>query len=123
MWPSLYCCSPSSGLARSWRQSNTRHLTRLSASSPVETSVEPLMEMHLRVFHRRLVGAGVVEALLVERAPAAVQALADLVVLDRGLYVSGLLRVDEVALEEHDLLGIVELHHVGGARRRARDQM
>src|SRR5687767_4479577 len=117
MCPSRYCCSPRSGLARSWRQSKTRQRGRFCSNSPVETSVEPLMEMNLRLFHRRLVRAGVVETLLVERAPAAVQAQADLVVLDRGLDVSGLLRLDELALEEHDLLGIVELDHVGGARR------
>src|SRR5688572_14736420 len=121
MWPLRYCCSPSAGWARSWRQSKTRHLTRLAASSPVETSVEPLMEMHLRVFHRRLVGAGVVLTRLVERPAAAVEAPADLVVLERGLDVGSLLRLDEFALEQRDLLGVVELDDVGGARRRARD--
>ena len=68
--------------------------------SASELAVQPLVEVHLGVFHRRLVGAGVVEALLVERAAAAVQALADLVVLDRGLDVRRLLRLDELALEE-----------------------
>src|SRR5688572_11391638 len=102
---SRYWFSPSSGLARSCRQSNSRHAPRLRLNSSVETRVEPLMEMHLRVFHRRLVGPGVVRPLLVERAPAAVQALADLVVLDRRLYVGRLLRLDELALEERDLLG------------------
>src|SRR5687768_5375877 len=123
MWPSLYCCSPRSGLARSWRQSKTRHFWKLAARSPVETSVEPFMKMHLRIFHWRLVRAGVVEALLVEGAPPAVQAQADLVVLDRGLDVCGLLRVDELALEERDLLGVVKLDHVGGASGRAWDQV
>ena len=81
-----------------------------------QLAVQPLVEVHLGVFHRRLVGAGVVLALLVERAAAAVEALADLVVLDRGLDVRRLLRLDELALEEDDLLGVVELDHVGGAR-------
>src|SRR5258706_617259 len=102
MWPSRYCCSPRSGCARSWRQSNTRQFG-CPASCSVETrvvyvlepqlAVQPLVEMHLGVFHRRLVGAGVVEALLVQRAPAAVQTRADLVVLDRGLHVGRLLRL------------------------------
>src|SRR5688572_29150133 len=123
MWPSRYWCSPSSGLAKSWRQSNTRHLAKFAASSAVDTSVEPFMEVDLRVFHRRLVRAGVIQPLLVERAPAAVQALADLVVLERGLDVGRLLRVDELALEQHDFLGVVELDDVGGAGRRARDEV
>src|SRR6185503_18824324 len=82
-WPSRYCCSPSAGLARSCRQSKTRQWARFFSTSSVETSVEPFMEVDLRVFHRRLVRAGVVEPLLVERAAAAVEALADLVILER----------------------------------------
>src|SRR5207245_2337321 len=44
------------------------------------------------------------------------------VVLDRGLDVRSLLRLDELALEKRDFLGVVELDDVGGTRRRARDQ-
>src|SRR5688500_13189213 len=95
---SRYWLSPSSGLARSCRQSSSRHAPRLRLNSSVETRVEPLMEMHLRVLHRRLVGSGIVRPLLVERAPAAVQALADFVVLDRRLDVGRLLRAHELAL-------------------------
>src|SRR5438876_8906502 len=116
---SRYCCSPNSGLARSWRQSKTRH-SGCAASSSVETSVfkrpsylqpapQPLVKVHHRVLHRRVVGAGIVEALLPERPAAAVQAAADLVVLERSLGVGSLLRLDEFALEMDDLLRVVEL--------------
>ena len=42
---------------------------------------------------------------------------ADLLVLARGLVVRLLLGLDELALEEGDLLGIVELDHVARASR------
>src|SRR5688500_10601803 len=45
------------------------------APSAAEPPVQPLVKMHLGVLHRRLVRTGVVEALLVERAAAAVEAL------------------------------------------------
>src|SRR5213075_2388949 len=101
-----------SGFARSWRQSKMRHCPRWAASSAVETRVvltaktrvQPLVEVHFRVFHRRLVGPGVVEARLVERAAAAIELVADHVVLDRRLGVGRLLRFDELALEEGDFL-------------------
>src|SRR5438105_4100081 len=85
--------------------------------------MQPLVEVHLGIFHRRLVRTGIVQSFLVQRAPAAVHALAQDVVLDRGLRVRRLLRLDELALEQRDLLGIVELHHVGRAPRRTRDQV
>src|SRR5689334_21702343 len=98
MCDSRYCCSPSFGFARSWRQSKMRHSPRWVSSSVVETSVvlasksrvQPLVEVHLGVLHGRLVGTLVVEPALVQGAPAAVEPLADLVVLDRRLDVRGL---------------------------------
>ena len=48
----------------------------------------------------------------VERAAAGVHPLGDLVVLLRGLDVRRLLGLDELALEQRDLLGIVELDDV-----------
>jgi len=45
-------------------------------------------------------------------ATAGVHALADLVVLDAGFHVGGLLGLDEFALEGCDVLRVVELHHV-----------
>jgi hypothetical protein len=45
---------------------------------------------------------------------AGVHALGDLVVFDAGFHVGGLLRLDELALEGGDFLGVVELHHVHG---------
>src|SRR5678816_993158 len=130
MCDSRYCASPSSGLARSWRQSKRRHCPRCAARSAVETSVldakaavQVLVEVHLGIFHRRLVRAGVVLALLPERAAAAIEPLADLVVLERGLDVCRLLRLDELALEGDDFLGVIELDDVGGAGRRARDEV
>src|SRR5260221_13999984 len=124
---SRYCCSPSSGLARSWRQSNTRH-SGGAASSSVETSVfklpsylqpapQPLVKVHHRVLHRRLVGAGIIEALLPERPAAAVEPPADFVVFQSGFDVGRLLRLDELALKVHDFFRIVELDGVGGEFR------
>src|SRR5258708_39719866 len=69
------------------------------------------------VFHGGLVRTDFVLAALPQRAPAAVHALGDLVVLDRGFPVGGLLGFDELALEQDDVLGIVELDDVGGVRR------
>src|SRR3990172_2344386 len=128
MWPLPNSSRPQSGFIRSWRQSNTRHcapFARLPASSSVVTSVvwlmlfrrkadlpaQPFVEMHHRVLHRRLVGAGVVQALLPQRLAAAIDALADLVVLERSLVIRGLLRFAEFALARHDFLRGVELHH------------
>src|SRR5260221_11396326 len=103
MWDSRYWLSPQSGLARSCRQSNNRQGVGSLLSSSVETSMQPLVEVHFGVLHRRLAGAGVVQALLVKRAPDLLEALADLVVLDRRLGVGRLLRLDEVALEQGNL--------------------
>src|ERR1041385_8653927 len=129
MCASRYWRSPRSGCASSCRQSKMRQSPRCAASSAVETSVlnaklamQPFVEVQFGIFHGRLVGAGVVHALLVERAAAAIKPLADLIVLERGLDVGGLLRIDELALEARDFFRIVELDHVGGARRRAGNQ-
>src|SRR5262245_58694650 len=43
MWPWRYCSAPRSGLARSWRQSNTRQCGYWSASCCVDTSVVCMM--------------------------------------------------------------------------------
>ena len=48
----------------------------------------------------------------VQRAAAGVHALGDLVVLLRRLEVRRLLGLDELALEQRDLLGVVELDDV-----------
>jgi hypothetical protein len=75
------------------------------------------------VFHGALVGADLVLAALEQRQAAGVHALADLVVLDAGLHVGGLLGLDELALEGGDFLGVVELdevHRPGGADREQR---
>src|SRR3981081_1752520 len=97
---------------RSWRQSKIRQCARFCWSCSVETSVveligvfqvncsdpfslaaelavQPLVEVHFGIFHRRLVGSGVVESLLVQRAAPLVEAGADLVVLDGGLEAGG----------------------------------
>src|ERR1700761_3650888 len=72
----------------------------------------PLVELLHAVFHRALVGAALVLAAGHERAAAGVHSLGDLVVLDAGLHVGGLLRLDELALEGDDFLGVEELDHV-----------
>ena len=51
----------------------------------------------------------------------AVHAQRDLVVLDRGFPVGRLFGFDEFAFEQDYVLGIVELDHVGGRLRSARD--
>ena len=70
------------------------------------------MELLHAVFHRALVGAALVVAALHQGAPAGVHAQGDLVVLDAGFHVGGLLGLDELALEGVDLLGVVELDDV-----------
>src|SRR5919204_242240 len=101
MCASRYCRSPESGCARSWRQSKMRHSPRCAASSAVETKVlkakpamQPLVEVHFGVFHRRFVRTRVIEPLLPERAPPAIEALADFLVFERRLDIGGLLRLD-----------------------------
>ena len=70
------------------------------------------MEVLHAVFHRALVRPGLVVAALHQRLAPGVHAQRDLVILDTGLHVGGLLSRDEFALEGGDLLGVVELHHV-----------
>jgi hypothetical protein len=59
----------------------------------------PLVEVLHAVFHRALVRADLVVAALHQGLAAGVHAQGDLVVLDAGLHVGGLLRLDELALE------------------------
>ncbi len=82
----------------------------------------PLMEVLHAVFHRALVGAHLVVASVEQRPAPRIHALADLVVLDAGLHIGGLLGLDELALEGGDLLGVVELDHVERPRRADRVQ-
>ena len=79
------------------------------------------MELLHPVFHRRLVRPDLVSSRVVERAPARIHPFGDLVVLGCSFHVRGLLRVDELALEQSDVLGLVELHDVGGPLDTARE--
>ena len=74
------------------------------------------------VFHRRLVGPDLVLAGPVQRAPALVHALGDFVVLRGSFHIRGLFGLDELALEQCDVLGIVELDDIGRAVDGAREQ-
>ena len=58
----------------------------------------------------------------VKREAAGVHPLGDLVVLDRGFHVRRLLGLDELALEQRDVLGVVELDDVGRPVDAAGDQ-
>ena len=80
------------------------------------------MEVLHAVFHGALVGADLVVAALIQGPAAGVHALADLVVLDAGLHVGGLLRLHEFGLEGRDLFGVVELDHVQRPVHRQRVQ-
>src|SRR5690349_15681080 len=57
------------------------------------------------------------------RWAAAVHAALDVAVLDRRLEIGRLLGFDELALEQDDLFRVVELDHVGGELRRARNEV
>ena len=57
-------------------------------------------------------GPDLVASLRMQEPAAFVHALGDLVVLDGRLHVGGLLGLDELALEQRDLLGVVELDDV-----------
>ena len=57
-----------------------------------------------------------------KRAPARLHAFADFVVFGRGFQVRRLLGFDELALEQRDFLGIVELDDVGRPVHAVRDQ-
>ena len=80
------------------------------------------MKMHHAVFHRRLIGADLVIAALEQHAPSAVHTLRNDVVLMRGLEIGGSLGLDEIALEQGDFFRVIELHHIGGVLRRARNE-
>ena len=67
-------------------------------------------------------GADFVAAFTHQRVAATIHALADVVVLDRGFHVRGLLRLDELALEEGDVFRVVELDDVRRPVHVARDQ-
>ena len=75
------------------------------------------MEVLHAVFHRRLVRANLVGATLHQSQTARVHAFANFVVFDRGFHVGCTLRFDKLALEECDLLGIVELNYIEGFLR------
>src|SRR6185369_15643220 len=147
--PARYCASPQSGCESSWRTSisTSPGASRRSARSAVEISVvyiglrsagllatssargemrnqlaaQDLVEVLHSVFHRRLIRTLFAAAGAVERVAAGVHPLGNLVVFARSLQVRGLLGVYELAFEERDVLGIVELDDVGGAVYRARD--
>ena len=70
------------------------------------------MEVLHAIFHRRLVGTRLGKTAAQQRPPPAIHALGDVVVLDRGLHVRGLLGLDEFTLEGDDLLGVVKLDNV-----------
>src|SRR5690348_11549263 len=77
-----------------------RARARVSASSAQRQGAAiPLVEVPHAVLHRALVRAGLVVAALEQGLAAGVHAQGDLVVLDAGLEVRGLLRLDELALE------------------------
>ena len=81
------------------------------------------MEMLHAVFHRRLVGADLIDALLHQRPASGVHAQRDLVVFPGRFPVGGLFGVDEIAFEQHDLFRIIKLDDVGGDLRPARNQV
>src|SRR3954462_7237625 len=73
----------------------------MSADGPARAHrvAVPLVEVLHAVFHRALVRADFVLAALHQRQPAGVHAQRDLVVLDTGFHVRGLLGLDEPTLE------------------------
>ena len=64
------------------------------------------------VFHGALIGADFVVATLVQGLAAAIHALGNLVVLDAGFHVGGLLGLYELGLKCRDLFGVEKFHHV-----------
>src|SRR3546814_5867942 len=61
---------------------------------------------------RPLVWARFAYAALHQCTPPRVHAFADLVILVRGFHIGGALCLDELALEGHDFLGVIELDHI-----------
>ena len=88
----------------------------------VELAPEELVEVLHAVLHRRLVRTLVAAPLPVQGGAPGVDPQRDLVVLVSGFEVRSLLGFDELALEEGDLLRIIELDDVGCPVDRARDQ-
>ena len=81
------------------------------------------MEVLHAIFHRRLVWPDLIETLQHQGAPTGIHAQRDLVVFLRRFSVRSLLGGDELALEQHDFFGVIELDHVGGRLRPARNQV
>ena len=80
------------------------------------------MEVLHAVLHRALVGPGVVVTTQQQGLTTRVHALGNLVVLDHGLRVGGLLRLDELGLERHHLFRVEEFDQVQGLARALREQ-
>ncbi|KGX49629.1 hypothetical protein Y025_5569 [Burkholderia pseudomallei TSV32] len=101
---------------------NVARRTPPPRSDRAELPAQELVEVLHAVFHRALIRADLRFAALHQRAAAGVHAPCDLVVLDRGLHIGGALRLDELALEQRDFLGVVELDDVRRLLRAARNQ-
>src|SRR6478609_8758698 len=114
-----YAASPnSSGCARSWRTSTNAGSCKCAASASVSISVEKgtsesrkvlfhfaaieLVKMLHAIFHGRLIRADFAAALREQRVAPRIHPFGDLVVLARGLAIRGLLRRDELGLEQRD---------------------
>ncbi len=74
--------------------------------------------LHAR-FHRALIRPDLRFAARHQRAPSGVHAFGDLVVFAGGFHVRGAFRFDELALEERNFLGVVELDDIRGLLRAA----
>src|SRR5258708_26705118 len=70
------------------------------------------VKMDHAVFHGRLVGAEFVAMLLMERAATLRHAHADFFIFPGGFGIGVLLRLDELALEQHDVFGVIEFDDV-----------
>ena len=73
------------------------------------------------IFHWRLIRPRFVASKLVKRAPAGIHAERDVVILGRRFHVCRLLRLDELALEKGNFLGVIELDDVARLVDAARD--
>src|SRR5450631_2487220 len=104
--------------ARPWRASRsgssaTCGQSILTLQVRFEFPPDKFVELLHAVFHRRLIRPELVATALPQRAPARFHPFADLVVFGGGFQVGGLFGIDELALEQGNLLRVVELNDVG----------
>ncbi len=75
------------------------------------------MKVRHAIFHRRLIWANLVNALLIQRAASSSHKPANFIILNRGLVIGSLLRFNELALKQRYVFRIIKFDDIGAEFR------